>query len=470
LKGTVNEKFTQFKTKGAWEENTGFQGRVDMKNRSAMRRKRYHREKNRKDLSSEDHTDGGRTNKSRLLRQSTIATQGNFLLSNKPVSFYQPNKQTDFSCNKHSDFVTNKIENLRKAEPKDVTEKFGTKIRKTESSQKRKTNTYHPCYITANVEQIMSFLSLIEVIKTKRVSKIWQVAANGTLKRRTKDNLSTAPLLNANAGTLLFSKINALLPRVQSLTINCSHIRYLKSIFLPSLLKCQNLVFLRLENLAWPDFIIATEEIISQRTSVNHGRFSPHMLQDLQLPDSIIPITTGTQCMRLLPKLFSNLRSLTLRSALDITIFSLRLFFPRVRNVFVLDTLWTTRKFAQIISSTPQLMKFLRKRPEVSMVTPKLAEASGIHISSSRLKKREFKLIPRIPRIHKSGCVPVIPSDSRLAAFVCNSKHLLHVEALGRIRMIELGKDLTKGNIRRFAAFCAFIGALIIRPPYDEVF
>lgn len=36
----------------------------------------------------------------------------------------------------------------------------------------RKTSIYHPCYITDNVEQVMSYMSVIEIIKAQRVSKL----------------------------------------------------------------------------------------------------------------------------------------------------------------------------------------------------------------------------------------------------------------------------------------------------------
>jgi len=313
----------------------------------------------------------------------------------------------------------------------------------------------------------MSFLSLIEIIKTKRVSKVWEAAAKRTLGRRTIDNLCTMPLLTANAGTLLLTKMHTLAPRLQCLTINCGQLNHLKGVVLPCVLKCQNLVFLRLENFAWPDLTIATKEIISRQASVNHGHPSLYTLLDLELPNSTVPVTTGTHCMRPLSKIFPNLRSLTVRSAQDMMIFSLRLFFPSARNLFTLDTLWTTRKFAQIISSTPKLMRFLREGQKVSEVTPKVAEASGIHISCNGQVRRDFKSVPRFRNMHKSGSMPVTPSDSRLAALICKSKESLHVEPLGRVRMIETGKDLNKVNVGMFAAFCALIGVMIIMPPLD---
>jgi len=389
------------------------------------------------------------------------------------LSFCQPNRRFDFLSSKQLSFVvTNENENLEKAKPNEVIEWPGKTIVEHEnsipkSSHKWMTRTYHPCYITDNVEQIMSFLSLIEIIKTKRVSRMWKVAASSTLKRRTVGNLCTTPLLTANAGTLLLSKVPTLLPRLQCLTINCGHLNNLMGI-LPYIFQCQNLVFLRLENFAWSDLTIATKEILSPPTSVKHGHAILYMLQDLELPHSTMPITTGTHCMRPLSKLFPNLRSLTVRSALDMMIFSLRLFFPSVRNLFVLDTLWTTRKFAQIISSTPKLMKFLRKGQNISIVIPKVTEASDIHTSSSNQKTRNFKSVPHFPLMHNSGSVPVTPSDRRLIALISNGKESLHVEPLGRVRMIETGKDLTNVNIRMFAAFCALIGVMIIMPPFDE--
>lgn len=389
------------------------------------------------------------------------------------VSLCQPNRRINFSSNKQLSFVvTNENENLEKAEPNEVIEWAGRRIFEHEnqihkSSHKRKTSTYHPCYITDNVETIMSFLSLIEIIKTKRVSRIWKVAASSTLRRRKIDNLCTTPLLTANAGTQLLSKVHTLLPRLQCLTINCGRLSHLKGVVLSYILKCQNLVFLRLENFVWSDLTIATNEILSPPPTLKHGHAILCMLLDLELPNSTMPITAGTHCMRPLSKLFPNLRSLTVRSAQDMMIFSLRLFFPSVRNLFLLDTLWTTRKFAQIISSTPKLMKFLRKGQKVSTVSSKVTKGSDIHTSSCNQITRDFKSVPHFPRMHKPGSVPVTPSDRRLTALICNGKQSLYVEPLGRVRMIETGKALTNKNIRMFAAFCALIGVMIIMPPFD---
>merc|ERR1719397_948828 len=210
-------------------------------------------------------------------------------------------------------------------------------------------------------------MPLIEIIKAKRVSKVWEEAANSTLRRRAVDNLSRALPLTPGVEAILLSKVHKLLPKLRSLTVNFAHLGQMKGAALSHILKCENLIFLRLEELTWYNFNVATKDMLSVRIPCNHNLPTLCMLLELELPNATLPITTGTHCMRSLSKLFPNLHSLTIRSAHDMMIFSLRLFFPTIRNLFMLDTLWTTRKFAQIISSTPKLMKFLREGKKFSM-------------------------------------------------------------------------------------------------------
>jgi len=331
-----------------------------------------------------------------------------------------------------------------------------------------KTSVYHPCYIADNVEQVMSYMPLIEIIKAKRVSKVWEEAANSTLRRRAVDNLSRALPLTPGVEAILLSKVHKLLPKLRSLTVNFAHLGQMKGAALSHILKCENLIFLRLEELTWYNFNVATKDMLSVRIPCNHNLPTLCMLLELELPNATLPITTGTHCMRSLSKLFPNLHSLTIRSAHDMMIFSLRLFFPTIRNLFMLDTLWTTRKFAQIISSTPKLMKFLREGKKFSMATPKVTDSSGPKIYPlSRQILKELRSVLHSPRMHKLGSVPVTPSDDRLTALISNRIESLDVEPLGRVRMIETGKDLSKTNIGMFAAFCALIGVKIIMPPLD---
>jgi len=330
------------------------------------------------------------------------------------------------------------------------------------------TSVYHPCYIADNVEQVMSYMPLIDIIKAKRVSKVWQDAATSTLRRRAVDNLGRAPPLTPGVEAMLLSKVHKLLPRLRSLTINFAHLGQMKGAAFFHILKCKNLVFLRLEDLTWSNFNVATKDMLSVKMPCNHNLPTLCMLLELELPNATLPITTGTHCMKPLSKLFPNLHSLTIRSAQDMMIFSLRLFFPSVRNLFMLDTLWTTRKFAQIISSTPKLMKFLRQGEKFSIATPKVTYSSGTKIYPfSRQIPKELRSVLHSPRMHKTGSVPVTPSDDRLTALISNRMKSLDVEPLGRVRMIETGKDLTKTNIGMFAAFCALIGVMIIMPPLD---
>jgi len=324
----------------------------------------------------------------------------------------------------------------------------------------------NPCYISDNVGQIMSFLSLVEVLKAKRVSRLWAVSADMTLKQRTAENLTTYPPLTAAVGSMLLSQLHVLLPRLQCLTISINHYQHLKGLVLSYICECKNLVFLRVENLEWHDLTIATKVILSLQTPRDGGDGHPILakLQDLELPDSKLPIPTSTQCIRPLSNLAPNLCSLTVKSAQDPIIFSLRLFFPTVRTLFLLDKLWTTRRFAQIVSSSPHLMKFLMDRPKVRMLAM-VAKPGTKNIASSVISKS----VPMISRMHVPGSVPVITSDERFFALVSNHKNLLYVEPLGRVIQIETGRDLTKANIGMFADFCALIGVLIIMPPMDEL-
>jgi len=329
----------------------------------------------------------------------------------------------------------------------------------------RKQNTLNPCCISDTVGQIMTFLSLLEVLKVKRVSKGWTIAADRTLKQRTIENLTVNAPFSAASGSMLLNQLHMLLPRLQCLTISIDNYRHLKGLVLSYICECKNLVFLRVENLDWHDLIIATRVILSLKTPKKGGRGHPILsnLHDLELPDSKPPVPTSTRCVRPLSSLAPNLCSLTLKSAQDPIIFSLRLFYPTVRRLFLLDTLWTTRRFAQIVSSSPQLMKFLINGKKGQMLT--MVAGSGTkHITSSVISKS----FPVISRMHVPGSVPVITSDERLFALVSNLKDSLYVEPLGRIIQNETGRDLTKANISMFAGFCALIGVLIIMPPMDD--
>jgi hypothetical protein len=205
--------------------------------------------------------------------------------------------------------------------------------------------------------------------------------------------------------------------------------------------------------------LVATHVILSLRDPGNQGHPILNILKDLELPDSKIPIPTSTQCIRPRSKLAPNLRSLTVKSAQDPIIFSLRLFFPSVRNLFLLVTLWTTRRFAQIISGSPHLMKFLKKDyQKVRMLTPIVTGCPGMHISSPGCSTpRDGMSDTHTPRIHSSGSVPVTPIDDRLTPLTSDHKESLYVEPLGRVKQIETGNDLTKANIGMFAGFCVII-------------
>jgi len=312
----------------------------------------------------------------------------------------------------------------------------------------------------------MSFLSLVEIMKTKRVSKIWELAANSTLRRRKGDNLTLNPPSTAEAGSMMLCQVHILLPRLECLTLSIKHFKHLKGLVLSYICDCQNLVFLRLEDLDWRDLSVATQVILSLRDPGSHGHPILNVLQELELPDLKLPVPTSNHCMRPLSKLAPNLRSLTVMSAQDPIIFSLRLFFPGVRNLFLLDTLWTTRRFAQIISSSPHLMKFLMYGQKDRVLTPMVTESSGMHISTPRSSSpSERTSAPNTPRKQLSSGVPVTPIDYRHTPLIPNHQKSLHIEPQGRLRQIETGKDLTTANIGMFAKFCALIGVHIVMPP-----
>jgi hypothetical protein len=401
-----------------------------------------------------------------------LATITNY--ENPDARCIQLDKLIKIETNKHiGDVFMSDKEKLHAAELKKatqylITRKVTQQVEIPLTPHFCQTGVYHPCYIGDIVGQVMSFLSLMEIMKAKRVAKVWEIAANSTLRRRTVENLTINPPSTAEAGSMMLSQVHIFLPRLQCLTLNINHFKHLKGLVLSYVCECKNLVFLRVENLEWRDLMVATQVILSLRDPGNQGHPILNILEDLELPDSKLPIPTSTQCIRPLSKLAPNLRSLTVKSAQDPIIFSLRLFFPSVRNLFLLDTLWTTRRFAQIISSSPHLMKFLMDGQKVRMLTPIVTGGSGMHISSPVCSTPSDRMsVPHTPRIHSLGSVPVTPSDDRLTPLISNHKESLYVEPLGRVKQIETGNDLTKANIGMFAGFCALIGVLIIMPPMD---
>merc|ERR1719317_947986 len=401
-----------------------------------------------------------------------LATITNY--ENPDARCIQLDKLIKIETNKHlGDVLMTDKEKLHAAELKKatqylITRKVTKKVEIPLTPLFRQTSVYHPCYIGDVVGQVMSFLSLMEIMKAKRVAKLWEIAANSTLRRRSAENLNTNPPSTAETGSMMLSQLHIFLPRLKCLTLNINHFKHLKGLVLSYVCECKNLGFLRVENLKWRDLMVATHVILSLRDPGNQGHPILNMLEDLELPDSELPIPTSTQCIRPLSKLAPNLLSLTVKSAQDPIIFSLRLFFPTVRNLFLLDTLWTTRRFAQIISSSPHLMKFLMDGQKVRMLTPIVTGGSGMYISSpGSSTQSDLTSIPHTPRIHSFGSVPVTPSDDRLTPLISNHKESLYVEPLGRVKQIETGNDLTKANIGMFAGFCALIGVLIIMPPMD---
>jgi len=332
-------------------------------------------------------------------------------------------------------------------------------------------SVHHPCYIMDNIRTVMGFLSVLELIRVKRVSKIWKIAARSVLNKRTSDNITINPPSTAKMGGTLIRQFTIILPRLQSLTLSLDDFKDMTGpmplFVLSHICECQDLVFLRIERFTWREFDMAVKVILS---SLDNGHPIMSSLQVLELPNASLPIPTSTQCMKPLSQLTPNLRSLTLNSAQDPVIFSLRLFMPSVKNLFLLNTLYTTQRFAQIITSSPMLMKHLMNDhvdycPRTPMLTRSRNRSSGGHVTKPE------RLTPTIStpvRVLTPGRRPVTPNDERLTPLASRHNEPLYVEPLGSVYQIETGKELSKGMLQKFASFCALIGSLIIMPPLDD--
>jgi len=167
----------------------------------------------------------------------------------------QLDKLIKIEMNKHlGDVKVNEKENLnvelKKAAQYLITRKLPAKKEIPLTPQIRQTSLYHPCYITDNVVQVMGFLSLIEILNAKRVSKVWEIAANSILRRRTVENLAINPPSTAEAGSMMLSQMHIFLPRLRCLTLDAYHFKHLKGLVLSYICECRNLVYLRIGNLA----------------------------------------------------------------------------------------------------------------------------------------------------------------------------------------------------------------------------
>jgi len=301
----------------------------------------------------------------------------------------------------------------------------------------------------------MGFLSVLEVIRLMPVCNIWKIAARSVLNKRKFDNLTINTPSTARMGGTLIRKLTLLLPRLHTLTLSLNDFKDMKGpmplFVLSHLCECQDLAVLRIERFYWREFDMAVKVILS---SLDNGHPIMSSLQVLELPHASLPIPTSTQCMKPLSQLAPSLRSLTLNSAQDPVIFSLRLFMPSVKNLFLLNTLYTTQRFAQIIMSCPMLMKHLMNdHVDYCPRTPMLTLTPTI--SSPR-------------RTLTPGSRPVTPNDERLTPLATRNNEPLYVEPLGSVYQIETGKELSKGMLQKFASFCVLIGSLIIMPPLDD--
>jgi hypothetical protein len=332
-------------------------------------------------------------------------------------------------------------------------------------------SVHHPCYIMDNIRTVMGFLSVLELIRLKRVSKVWKIAVRSVLNKRTSYNITINPPSTAKMGGTLIRKLTFILPRLQTLSLSLKDFKDMAGpmplFILSHICECQDLVFLRIESFIWREFDIAVKVILS---SLENGHPIMSSLQILELPNASLPIPTSTQCMKPLSQLTPSLRSLMLNSAQDPVIFSLRLFMPSVKNLFLLNTLYTTQRFAQIITSSPMLMKHLMNDhvdycPRTPMLTRSRIRNSAVHI------KTPEGLTPTIStplRVLTPGSRPVTPNDERLTPLTSRHNEPLYVEPLGSVYQIETGKELSKGMLQKFASFCAVIGSCIIMPPLDD--
>jgi len=325
---------------------------------------------------------------------------------------------------------------------------------------------HHPCYILDNIRMFMSFLGVLEVIRMERVAKIWKIAARSVLNKRTSDDITINPPSTAKMGGNLIRQLTLLLPRLQSLTLSLNDFIDIKGpmplFVLSNVCKLQDLVFLRIESIGWRGFDIAVSYILP---SVMKGHPIMSSLQVLELPNASLPIPLATQCMKPLSKLTPFLRSLMLKNAEDIIIFSLRLFMPRVKNLFLLNALYTTRRFAQIITSKPTLMKHLTNdHLNECPRTPTRNRNPAGHRFEPESPTRTISTPQRVITPSRG---PVTPIDERLTSLASRYNEPLYVEPLGSIYQIETGIELSKGMLKKFASFCALIGSLIIMPLLD---
>jgi len=326
----------------------------------------------------------------------------------------------------------------------------------------RNLSVHHPCYILDNIRTVMGYLSVLEVIRLTPVCKIWKIAARSVLNKRKFAKLTINPPSTARMGGTLIRKLTVILPRLHTLTLSLNDFKDMKGpmplFVLSHLCECQDLAVLRIERFYWREFDMAVKVILS---SLDNGHPIMSSLQVLELPDASLPIPTSTQCMKPLSQLAPSLRSLTLNTAQDPVIFSLRLFMPSVKNLFLLNTLYTTQRFAQIITSSPMLMKHLMNdHMDYCPCTPMLSAGHQQEGLTPTISSPRRPLTP--------GSRPVTPNNEILTPLATRNNESLYVEPLGSVYQIETGKELSKGMLQKFASFCALIGSLIIMPPLDD--
>jgi len=329
---------------------------------------------------------------------------------------------------------------------------------------------HHPCSIVDNIGTFMSFLSVLDLVRMKRVCKTWKLTVCSVLKKRYSENITVSPPSTPKMGGTLIWQLTLILPRLQQLTLSLNDFKDITGpipvFVLSHICRCQDLAFLRIERFSWGQFDIAVKVIVSH---LDKGQRILNGLQVLELPNASLPIPTSTQCMKPLSIFSPTLRSLTLNCAQDSAIFSLRLFMPSVKSLILLNTLCTTQRFAQLIAISPMLMKPLMKDranycPRTSMRELSRNRNSAGHGTTSEDITPTFgtpfrRLTP--------GCV-VTPNDEILTHLPSGHNKPLHVVTLGRVCQMETGNELSKGMLQRLASFCSLIGSLIIMPRLDD--
>jgi hypothetical protein len=138
-----------------------------------------------------------------------------------------------------------------------------------------------------NIRTMMGFLGVLELVRVKRVSKIWKTAAGSVLNKRTLDNITINPPSTAVMGGTFIRQLTRILPRLQTLILSLDDFKDMSGpvprFVLSHICECQDLVFLRIERITWRAFDAAVKVILS---SIDNGHPIMSSLQVLELPNA----------------------------------------------------------------------------------------------------------------------------------------------------------------------------------------